>query len=80
MHSIKFYLMFYLKKQIRGDVMEKIYIIDDTLEIPEEIRNMSEEEMDQQIAILEEAGRREKEKIEAREKENFTGNLKLKNR
>lgn len=72
--------MFYLKKQIRGDVMEKIYIIDDTLEIPEEIRNMSEEEMDQQIAILEEAGRREKEKIEAREKENFTGNLKLKNR
>lgn len=60
--------------------MEKIYIIDDTLEIPEEIRNMSEEEMDQQIAILEEAGRREKEKIEAREKENFTGNLKLKNR
>lgn len=51
--------MFYLKKQIRGDVMEKIYIIDDTLEIPEEIRNLSEEEMDRQIAILEEAGRRE---------------------
>lgn len=48
--------------------MEKIYIIDDTLEIPEEIRNLSEEEMDRQIAILEEAGRREKEKIEAREK------------
>ncbi len=63
MHSIKFYLMFYLKKQIRGDVMEKIYIIDDTLEIPEEIRNMSEEEMDRQIAILEEAGRREGENI-----------------
>ena len=37
--------------------MEKIYIIDDTLEIPEEIRNLSEEEMDRQIAILEEAGR-----------------------
>ncbi len=43
--------------------MEKIYIIDDTLEIPEEIRNMSEEEMDRQIAILEEAGRREGENI-----------------
>lgn len=43
--------------------MEKIYIIDDTLEIPEEIRNLSEEEMDRQIAILEEAGRREGENL-----------------
>lgn len=58
----------------------KPYVLDDRVEIPEEIKNMSEEEMDRQIAILEEAGRREKEKIEAREKENFTGNLKLKNR
>ena len=59
----------------------KPYVLDDSIiEIPEEIKNMSEEEMDRQIAILEEAGRREKEKIEAREKENFTGNLKLKNR
>jgi len=59
----------------------KPYVLDDSIiEIPEEIKNMSEEEMDRQIAILEEAGRREKEKIEAGEKENFTGNLKLKNR
>lgn len=39
--------------------MGKIYIIDDTIEIPEEIKKMSEEEMDRQIAIMEEAGRRE---------------------
>ena len=58
----------------------KPYVLDDSIiEIPEEIKNMSEEEMDRQIAILEEAGRREKEKIEAREKGNFIGNLKLKN-
>ena len=57
-----------------------VYVVNDHFEISEEVRNMSEEEMDRQIAILEEAGRREKEKIEAREKENFTGNLKLKNR
>lgn len=54
----------------------KPYVLDDRIvEIPEEIKNMSEEEMDRQIAIMEEAGRREKEKIEAREKENLTGNL-----
>lgn len=59
----------------------KPYVLDDSIiEIPEEIKNMSEEEMDRQIAILEEAGRREKEKIEAREKGNFIGNLKLKNK
>jgi len=58
----------------------KPYVLDDRIvEIPEEIKNMSEEEMDRQIAILEKAGKREKEKIEAREKENFTSNLKLKN-
>ncbi len=50
--------------------MIKPYVLDDGIvEIPEEIRNMSEEEMDRQIAILETEGRREKEKIEAREKE-----------
>lgn len=43
--------------------MGKIYIIDDTIEIPEEIRNMSEEEMDRQIAILEAEGRKEAENI-----------------
>lgn len=49
--------------------MDKIYIIDDTFKISEEVQNMSEEEMDRQIAILEAEGRREKEKIEARQKE-----------
>lgn len=49
--------------------MDKIYIIDDTFKISEEVQNMSEEEMDRQIAILEAEGRREKEKIEVRQKE-----------
>jgi len=49
--------------------MDKIYIIDDTFKISEEVQNMSEEEMDRQIAILEAEGRREKEKIETRQKE-----------
>lgn len=49
--------------------MDKIYIIDDTFKISEEVQNMSEEEMERQIAILEAEGRREKEKIEARQKE-----------
>ncbi len=49
--------------------MDKIYIIDDTFKISEEVQNMSEEEMERQIAILETEGRREKEKIEARQKE-----------
>lgn len=39
------------------------------LEMSEEVRDMSEEEMDRQIAILEAEGRKEKEKIEARQKE-----------
>lgn len=61
-------------------MMKEKYTEDDRIvEIPEYIRNMSSEERKKQIAILEEAGRREKEKIEAREKENFTRNLKLKN-
>lgn len=49
--------------------MDKIYIIDDTFKISEEVQNMSEEEMERQIAILETEGRREKEKIEASQKE-----------
>ncbi len=45
-------------------MMIKPYVLDDRIvEIPEEIRNMSEEEMDRQIAILEEAGRREAENL-----------------
>ena len=45
-------------------MMKEKYTEDDRIiEIPEEIRNMSEEEMDRQIAILEEAGRREAENI-----------------
>lgn len=40
------------------------YILDDRIvEIPEEIRNMSEEERERQIAILEEAGRKEGENL-----------------
>ena len=46
----------------------KPYVLDDSIiEIPEEIKNMSEEEMDRQIAILEEAGRRGREKIKSSE-------------
>lgn len=37
----------------------KIYIIDDTFEISEEIENMSEEEMNRRILLLEEQGREE---------------------
>lgn len=44
-------------------MMIEPYILDDRIvEIPEEIRNMSEEERERQIAILEEAGRKEGEK------------------
>jgi len=42
--------------------MDKIYIIDDIFKISEEVQNMSEEETDRQIAILEAEGRKEKEK------------------
>ncbi len=45
-----------------------VYVLKDRFEMSDEVKNMSEEELDRQIAILEEAGRREKEKIEAREK------------
>lgn len=58
-----------IKKFQGGEMMIEPYILDDRIvEIPEYIRNMSSEERKKQIAILEEAGRREKEKIEAREK------------
>ena len=41
-------------------MMREAYTIDDSIvEIPEEIKNMSKEERDRRIAILEEAGRRE---------------------
>lgn len=45
-----------------------VYVVNDHFEMSEEIKNMSEEELDRQIAILEEAAKMEKEKIEAREK------------
>lgn len=45
-------------------MMIEPYILDDRIvEIPEEIRNMSEEERERQIAILEEAGRKEAEHL-----------------
>lgn len=45
-------------------MMIKPYVLDDGIvEIPEEIRNMSEEEIKREIAILEEAGRREAEHL-----------------
>lgn len=34
------------------------YVIDDTFEIPEDIKNMSKEELAREIAILEEEGRK----------------------
>lgn len=42
---------------------EKYTEDDRIIEIPEEIRNMSEEERKREIAILEEAGRREAEHL-----------------
>lgn len=44
--------------------MKKLYMEDDRIiEISEELRNMSEEEIDRQIAILEAEARREAENI-----------------
>lgn len=43
-----------------------VYIVDDSFEISEEVKNMSEEEMDRQIKIMEEQGRKEREKIKER--------------
>lgn len=45
-------------------LMKKLYMEDDRIiEISEELRNMSEEEIDRQIAILEAEARREAENI-----------------
>lgn len=41
----------------------KLFIIDDVIEIPEEIKNMTEEEMDREIARLEAEGRKERDRI-----------------
>lgn len=42
------------------------YLLDDSFEISEKVRNMSDEEMDRQIAILEAKGREERKKIKKR--------------
>ena len=46
----------------------KLYIVYDKFEISEEVENMSEEEIERRIKILEEQGRREREKIKERKK------------
>lgn len=56
--------MIYLEANIRGEMMKERYMEDDRIiEISEEVRKMSEEEIDSQIAILEAEGRREAENI-----------------
>jgi len=40
-----------------------VYVLDDHFEIPEYVKNMSSGERKKWIAILEEAGRRERENI-----------------
>ena len=45
-------------------MMDVVYVLKDHFEMSEEVRNMSEEEMERQIAILEAEGRREKEKYD----------------
>ncbi len=46
--------------------MGTVYVLDDTFQISKEVQNMSEEEMHKQARILEEEGRREREKIKTR--------------
>lgn len=46
----------------------KILIIDDLVEVSEEIKNLSFEERERQIKILEKQGRKEREKIKERKK------------
>lgn len=41
----------------------KLFIIDDVIEIPDEIKNMTEDEMDREIAQLEAEGRKERDCI-----------------
>ncbi len=56
--------MIYLEANIRGEMMKEQYMEDDRIiEISEEVRNMSEEEVDRQIAILEAEARKEAENI-----------------
>lgn len=43
--------------------MGDVYVLDDTFRIPDEIMNMSDEEVKRQIKILEEQARREREEI-----------------
>lgn len=43
--------------------MGRAYVLDDTFKIPDEIMNMSDEEVKRQIKILEEQARREREEI-----------------
>lgn len=45
---------------------EIVYVVDDSFRISEEVVNMSKEEMERQIRIMEEAGRRERDKIKER--------------
>ena len=44
---------------------EKEYFIDDRVVIPEDIKKMSKEELDREIARLEEEGRKERERIQS---------------
>lgn len=46
--------------------MEEEYIVDDRVIIPEYIKRMSREELDQEIARLEEEARKEKDRQEHR--------------
>lgn len=39
-----------------------VYVLDDNFEISEEVKNMSEEELERKIKILEEQGKKEREK------------------
>lgn len=46
--------------------MAAFYVIDDSFKVSEEVKNMSEEERHRLASILEEDGRREREKIKNR--------------
>lgn len=60
---------YYIKSGKYAGLVEedgKLYIVYDKFEVSDEIKNMSHEEMERQIKILEEEGRREREKIKER--------------
>lgn len=62
---------YYIKSGKYAGLVEedgKLYIVYDKFEISEEVENMSEEERERRIKILEEQGRREREKIKERKK------------